>query len=83
LLRPFQTLTTLSSILFGLLCSRNEGRVMNTTTRKCLMVMGVGAVIALYGAGVYRNELARQAPQVAVCSFGHCVPNNGTFSALR
>lgn len=56
---------------------------MNTTTRKCLMVVGIGAVIALYGAGVYRIELVRQTPQVAVCSFGHCVPNNGTFSALR
>ncbi len=56
---------------------------MNTTTRKCLMIAGVSAVVALYGAGVYRIEMVRQAPQVAVCSFGHCVPNNGTFSALR
>lgn len=56
---------------------------MNIKITKCATVLGIAAVIAVYAAGVYRNELVRQAPQVATCSFGHCVPNNATFSALR
>jgi hypothetical protein len=56
---------------------------MNIKIKKCAAVMAITAVVAVYAAGVYRNELARQAPQVATCSFGHCVPSNATFSALR
>jgi hypothetical protein len=56
---------------------------MNIKIKKCATVLGITAVIAVYAAGVYRNELARQAPQVATCNFGHCVPSNATFSALR
>lgn len=56
---------------------------MKVKTRKCMAVVGVIAVIAVYAAGVYRVELARQATTVVSCSFGHCVPNESTFSALR
>lgn len=56
---------------------------MNIKIKKCVTVLSISAVIAIYAAGVYRNELARQTPQVATCSFGHCVPSNATFSALR
>jgi hypothetical protein len=56
---------------------------MNIKITRCLSVVGIAAVIALYATSAYRVELARQAPQVASCSFGHCVPANATFSALR
>lgn len=56
---------------------------MNIKIKKCVTVLSISAVIAIYAAGVYRNELARQTPQVATCSLGHCVPSNATFSALR
>ncbi|KPW55522.1 hypothetical protein RA263_09510 [Pseudomonas syringae pv. tagetis] len=56
---------------------------MKAITRKCMVVIGALAVMAVYTAGAYRNELARQAPQVASCTFGHCVPTDATFSALR
>jgi hypothetical protein len=56
---------------------------MNIKIKKCVTVLGISAVIAVYAAGVYRNEMVRQTPQVASCSFGHCVPSNATFSALR
>lgn len=56
---------------------------MNIKTRKCLAVLGASAVLALYAAGAYRIELIRNTPQVASCSFGHCVPTGATFSALR
>ena len=56
---------------------------MNIKIKKCMTVLAVSSVVAIYAAGAYRNELVRQAPQVATCSFGHCVPSNATFSALR
>ncbi|HEX8596016.1 MAG TPA: hypothetical protein VF682_22460 [Pseudomonas sp.] len=56
---------------------------MNIKTRKCLAVLGAAAVVGLYAAGAYRIELIREAPRVASCSFGHCVPTDATFSALR
>ncbi|SOP96812.1 hypothetical protein [Pseudomonas syringae] len=56
---------------------------MKAITRKCMVVAGALAVLAVYGAGAYRNELARQAPYVSSCTLGHCVPTDATFSALR
>jgi hypothetical protein len=57
---------------------------MNIKIRRCLSVVGVAAVIALYATSAYRVEMTRLAPNhVASCSFGHCVPANATFSALR
>ncbi len=56
---------------------------MKAITRKCMVAAGALAVLAIYSAGAYRNELTRQAPQVASCTFGHCVPTDATFSALR
>lgn len=56
---------------------------MKARTRKCMAVAGVIAVLGIYAAGVYRIEMARQAPRVAICTFGHCVPTDATFSALR
>lgn len=35
---------------------------MKVITRKCMVVAGALAVLAVYTAGAYRNELARQAP---------------------
>ncbi|WP_415639767.1 hypothetical protein [Pseudomonas floridensis] len=48
-----------------------------------MAVAGVLAVIGVYAAGVYRNEMTRQAPVVIGCTIGHCVPTGATFSALR
>jgi hypothetical protein len=56
---------------------------MTIKIKKCMAVLGISAVIAVYAVGAYRNERTRQGPQVASCSFGHCIPNNATFSALR
>ncbi|WP_236442516.1 hypothetical protein [Pseudomonas syringae] len=56
---------------------------MNSITRKCMVAAGIIAVLGVYAAGAWRIELARQAPAVVSCSFGHCVPTNSTFSALR
>ncbi|MCD5995199.1 hypothetical protein KDX38_16035 [Pseudomonas sp. CDFA 602] len=56
---------------------------MKVKTKKCAAVIGFLAVLGLYATGAYRNELTRQAPTVASCSFGHCVPTDATFSALR
>ena len=56
---------------------------MRPITRKCMAVAGVIAVLGVYAAGAWRTELARQAPTVVSCSFGHCVPTNSTFCALR
>ncbi|GKS04453.1 hypothetical protein PSTH1771_05575 [Pseudomonas syringae pv. theae] len=56
---------------------------MKVKTRKCMLVIGTLAVMAVYATGAYRNEMARQAPQVASCTFGYCVPTDATFSILR
>ncbi|MDO7927538.1 hypothetical protein Q6A51_12150 [Pseudomonas sp. KFB-139] len=56
---------------------------MKVKTRKCMAVLGVLAVVGIYAAGAYRIEMIRQAPKVAICSFGHCVPTTATLSALR
>jgi len=76
-------LPTLLVVLFTTAQWLNEGTEMNIKTRRCLSVVGVAAIVALYATSAYRVEMARQAPQVASCSFGHCVPANATFSALR
>ncbi|AHF69265.1 MULTISPECIES: hypothetical protein [Pseudomonas] len=56
---------------------------MNVKIKKCMAVLGVLAVVGMYAVGAYRIEMARQAPKVAACSFGHCVPTSATLSALR
>ncbi|MFJ4142292.1 hypothetical protein [Pseudomonas sp. NPDC089734] len=56
---------------------------MKAKTRKCMAVLGIIAVFCIYAAGIYRIEMARQAPRVAICTFGHCVPTDATFSVLR
>ncbi|MFS2161077.1 hypothetical protein ACCD10_27590 [Pseudomonas sp. Pseusp122] len=56
---------------------------MRITTRKCLAVIAATAVLAIYGAGAYRIEMARQGPHLASCNFGHCYPTSATFAALR
>ncbi len=56
---------------------------MRVTTRKCLAVMGLVGVFALYAAGAYRIEQIRQAPAAVACAFGHCSPTNASLAALR
>jgi len=56
---------------------------MNIKTRKCLTVLVATGAIALYATAAYRVEMSRSVPQVASCTFGHCVPTSMTFSALR
>ncbi|KPW22440.1 MULTISPECIES: hypothetical protein [Pseudomonas syringae group] len=56
---------------------------MKVITRRCMAAVGIITVLAVYAAGAYRNELSRQNPAVASCTFGHCVPTDATFSALR
>lgn len=55
-----------------------------TIKRQCVYVVAVMAVLSLYAAGAYRIEQLRQQPRMAVvCSFGHCMPTEAGFSALR
>jgi hypothetical protein len=54
-----------------------------TIKRQCVYVLAVAFVLSLYGAGAYRIEQLRQTPRVAVCNFGHCIPTEAGFSALR
>jgi len=56
---------------------------MIITTRRCLAVLSVAAVVAVYAAGAYRIEMARQSPRAAVvCSMNHCAPQDATFAGL-
>jgi hypothetical protein len=67
-----------------MLLSRIEVMSMKTTIkRQCVYVLAVAFVLSLYGAGAYRIEQLRQTPRVAVCNFGHCIPTEAGFSALR
>jgi len=55
-----------------------------TIKRQCVYVIAVAVVLSLYGAGAYRIEQMRKAPQTAVvCTFGHCMPTDASFTALR
>ena len=55
-----------------------------TIKRQMVYVVAVGVVLSIYAAGAYRIEQMRHTPRVAVvCTFGHCVPTDATFSALR
>jgi len=55
-----------------------------TIKRQCVYVVAVLAVLGIYAAGAYRIEQLRQQPRMAVvCTIGHCVPSDATFSALR
>ena len=55
-----------------------------TIKRQMVYSVAVGVVLSIYAAGAYRIEQMRQTPRVAVvCTFGHCVPTDATFSALR
>lgn len=56
---------------------------MTTIIRKSLTVLSVAVVIALYAAGAYRIEMARQAPRfVVMCNADHCAPQDATFAGL-
>ncbi|TDV70054.1 hypothetical protein [Pseudomonas sp. LP_7_YM] len=55
-----------------------------TIKRQCVYVVAVVTVLSVYGVGVYRIEQLRQSPRNAVvCTFGHCLPTDASFSALR
>ncbi|WP_200866324.1 hypothetical protein [Pseudomonas syringae] len=56
---------------------------MKVITRRCMAAIGILAVLAVYAAGAYQNELSRQATGSANCTFGHCAPLDASFSALR
>jgi hypothetical protein len=56
---------------------------MTLTIKKCLAVLSVAVVIALYAAAAYRIEMARQAPRfVVMCNADHCAPQDATFAGL-
>jgi hypothetical protein len=55
-----------------------------TIKRQCVYVAAVAVVLSIYAAGAYRIEQLRNEPRMAVvCTFGHCVPADASFSALR
>ncbi|SEJ12087.1 hypothetical protein SAMN03159495_2388 [Pseudomonas sp. NFR16] len=55
-----------------------------TIKRQCVYVAAVVTVLSIYAAGAYRIEQLRSEPRMAVvCTFGHCMPTDATFSALR
>lgn len=55
-----------------------------TIKRQCVYVVAVVTVLSVYGVGAYRIEQLRQSPRTAVvCTFGHCLPTDASFSALR
>lgn len=58
---------------------------MRTTIRRQMVyVVAVATVLSIYAAGAYRIEQMRQTPRgVVVCTFGHCMPTEASFSALR
>jgi hypothetical protein len=56
---------------------------MIITTRRTMAVLSVAVVLAIYAAGAYRIEMARNAPYYAVlCDGSHCAPQEATFAAL-
>ncbi|MFJ3482210.1 hypothetical protein ACIPL1_02390 [Pseudomonas sp. NPDC090202] len=55
-----------------------------TIKRQMVYVVAVAVVLSIYAAGAYRIEQMRNMPRGAVvCTFGHCVPTDASFSALR
>lgn len=55
-----------------------------TIKRQCVYVVAVLTVLSIYAAGAYRIEQLRHSPRMAVvCTFGHCIPTDASFSALR
>jgi hypothetical protein len=56
---------------------------MIITIRRTMAVLSVAVVVAIYAAGAYRIEMARQAPHYAVlCDGSHCAPQDATFAGL-
>ncbi|WP_397451552.1 hypothetical protein [Pseudomonas sp. NA-150] len=56
---------------------------MIITTRRTMAALSVAVVVAIYAAGAYRIEMARQAPRFTVlCDGAHCAPQDATFAAL-
>jgi hypothetical protein len=56
---------------------------MIITTRRTMAALSVIVVVAIYAAGAYRIEMARQAPHYSVlCDGNHCAPQEATFAAL-
>ncbi len=56
---------------------------MIITKRRSMAVLSVAVVLALYAAGAYKIEEARNAPRYsAMCTVNHCAPQNATFAGL-
>ncbi|MEB0039044.1 MULTISPECIES: hypothetical protein [unclassified Pseudomonas] len=47
-----------------------------------MAVLSVAVVLAIYAAGAYRIEEARQAPRFSICTASHCAPQDATFAGL-
>ncbi|MDE1163962.1 MAG: hypothetical protein PW845_00925 [Pseudomonas sp.] len=58
---------------------------MHTKTRnKCVIMLGIFAVSALYATAAWRVEQARNVRQLdASCSTTMCIPHSATLNALR